>query len=130
MDVDFLFQLIAANQGGGGVTWTMTAGGFFSGGQNNVGYRRSVAGAISSEPIPGHPIDLQASRPGTPNVFVTLSFVGDATTQVSGFTEFVVNGTAYRIQNPQFSSNVTIWNTYPDGQPSYVNGQIYVCELR
>ncbi|AUQ95978.1 hypothetical protein PhaeoP66_03236 [Phaeobacter inhibens] len=130
MDFFNMVLLAAASRGGGGVTWTMTAGGFFSGGQNNVGYRRSVAGAISSEPIPGHPIDIQGSRPGSPNSFITLSFVGDAVAQISGFTEFVVDGVVYRIQNPRFFSTTTVWETYPDGQPSYVNGQTYVCELR
>lgn len=127
MNVDFLFLLAQQQQAGGGVTWTMTAGPRSGG----AGYTTDGGGtgSISNEPIPSAPLVNQLSSSNTSNTDALL-FSGTDTSLLSPFSELVINGTAYRVQTPFTFSTFLLFQNWPDGFPTYVNGVTYNCELR
>ncbi|AHD09991.1 hypothetical protein PhaeoP75_02285 [Phaeobacter gallaeciensis] len=123
---------VAANQGGGGVTWSMTAGEPYPG---EPGYfiNRSNNGSLSNEPVPGAVLHAQLSRTsGAHTNDARLSFSGDVRPLVSSYTTFVVDGTSYALSGLVFMGQRTYWDVWPnpDTWPQYTIGQTYACELR
>ncbi|GLO71180.1 hypothetical protein MACH17_26970 [Phaeobacter inhibens] len=117
--------LAAANQGGGGFTWAMTAG---SASGADGYYSLSGQGSISNEPVPG--LSLLFQRDNNSNGSTRLAYSEDqrSTLNTYGFTELVVDGAVFSFTTWVFDYN----RTYPNlsSEPQYINGQTYVCELR
>ncbi|MFV1536959.1 hypothetical protein [Phaeobacter sp. JH204B] len=118
----------AASQGGGGATWSMTAGQDVPA-TGTVGYSifGSGAGSISNEPIDGITLENQLSDAA--NSTFRLRFVGDNVATLSQFSELVIDGSPFAITDWQTTSGDTYANftsTFPD----YTSGQTYACELR
>lgn len=130
MDVDFLFQLIAANQGGGGDgTFTLTAA-VNPVSSNVVGYDDRPSGqfgTISQEPFSNLELSIVLSIASSGSL--AIRFKGNVVSELSGVTVFERDGVSYSLGSWSYRSSSDETEVSVSASP-FVDGQAYACELR